>query len=115
MKESFCLPVMLGGFTAAMSGSGRRRKSVRDFRHTKMGWLYSAPAVAIFGAFVIVPTFYTFYVSLWKWNVLNPGLSVYRGLGNYRQLAAAADPSFLASLGHSLYFTAAMVIAVTAL
>jgi ABC-type sugar transport system permease subunit len=39
----------------------------------------SGPAVLIFAAFVIVPTFYTFYVSLWKWNVLNPSLSVYRG------------------------------------
>jgi multiple sugar transport system permease protein len=114
-KGIFFLAVMLGGFTAGMSGSGRRGKSARDFRHTKMGWLYSAPAVVIFGAFVIVPTFYTFYISLWKWNVLNPSLSVYRGLGNYRQLAAAADPSFLSSLGHSLYFTVAMVIAGTAL
>jgi multiple sugar transport system permease protein len=104
---------MFGRFTAGMFGIGTR--SARDFRHTKMGWLYSAPAVVIFGAFVIVPTFYTFYVSLWKWNVLNPSLSVYRGLGNYRQLAAAADPSFLSSLWHSLYFTGAMVIAGTAI
>jgi multiple sugar transport system permease protein len=112
-KDSFCPLVMSGRFTAGMFGIGTR--PARDFRHTKMGWLYSAPAVVIFAAFVIVPTFYTFYVSLWKWNVLNPSLSVFRGLGNYRQLAAAADPSFLSSLWHSLYFTGAMVIVGTAL
>jgi multiple sugar transport system permease protein len=102
------------------AGEGKRarrpgRASPRDFRHTKAGWLYSAPAVLIFSAFVIIPTFYTFYVSLWKWNVLNPSLSVYKGLGNYRQLLAATDPGFLQTLWNSLYFTGAMVIAGTAI
>jgi multiple sugar transport system permease protein len=92
-----------------------RRASARDFRHTKAGWLYSAPAVLIFSAFVIIPTFYTFYVSLWHWNVLNPSLSVYKGLGNYRQLLAATDPGFLQTLWNSLYFTGVMVIAGTAI
>lgn len=130
---------MSAGFTAAMIGqtagagspagtgsaaglepaAGRRtrrtgRGPARDFRHTKKGWLYSAPAVLIFAAFVIVPTGYTFYVSLWNWNVLNPSLSVYKGLGNYRELLTAADPGFLQTLWNSLYFTGAMVIAGTA-
>jgi multiple sugar transport system permease protein len=91
------------------------RASARDFRHTKAGWLYSAPAVLIFAAFVIIPTFYTFYVSLWNWNVLNPSLSVYKGLGNYRQLLAATDPGFLQTLWNSLYFAGTMVIAGTAI
>lgn len=114
---------MIGETTVTAGPAGRatgsarriRRVSVRDFRHTNQGWLYSAPAVVIFGAFVIAPTIYTFYVSLWKWNVLNPSLSVYRGLGNYRQLFTAADPGFLQSLWNSLYFTGAMVIAGTAI
>src|SRR5690348_8509081 len=77
------------------AGDGKRarragRASARDFRRTKAGWLYSAPAVLIFSAFVIIPTFYTFYVSLWNWNVLNPSLSTYKGLGNYHRLLTAA-------------------------
>lgn len=80
-----------------------------------MGWLYSAPAVLIFAAFVIVPTFYTFYVSLWNWNVLNPAMSVFKGLGNYKQLFTATDPSFADSLVNSLYFCGAMVIGGTAI
>jgi multiple sugar transport system permease protein len=71
--------------------------------------------VLIFAAFVIGPTFYTFYVSLWKWNVLNPRLSIYRGLGNYRELFTATDPGFASSLWNSLYFSGAMVIGGTAI
>jgi multiple sugar transport system permease protein len=102
------------------AGEGRRarragRASARDFRHTKAGWLYSAPAVLVFAAFVIIPTFYTFYVSLWNWNVLNPSLSVFKGLGNYRELLAATDPGFLQTLWNSLYFAGTMVIAGTAI
>ena len=110
------------GFTAVVAattlrGAVRRGRQhgARDFRNTRKGWLYSAPAVLIFAAFVIVPTFYTFYVSLWKWNVLNPKLSVFKGLGNYRALFTAADPSFGSSLWHSLYFCGAMVIGGTAI
>jgi multiple sugar transport system permease protein len=93
----------------------RGRTRARDFRHTKKGWLYSAPAVLIFSAFVIGPTVYTFYVSLWNWNVLNPSLSVYKGLNNYKELFKATDPSFLQSLVNSLYFTGVMIIAGTAI
>jgi multiple sugar transport system permease protein len=110
------------GFTAVVAASTLlgavrrgRRPGARDFRDTRKGWLYTAPAVLIFAAFVIVPTFYTFYVSLWKWNVLNPRLSVFRGLGNYRALFTATDPSFGSSLWHSLYFCGAMVIGGTAI
>jgi multiple sugar transport system permease protein len=98
------------GFTASVIRS-RGPSKARDFRHTKKGWLYSAPAVLIFSAFIIGPTIYTFYVSLWNWNVLNPSLSTYEGLKNYRELFKATDPSFLSSLWNSLYFTAAMIIA----
>jgi multiple sugar transport system permease protein len=100
-----------------MRGASRRRtrRGARDFRNTKKGWLYSAPAIIIFAAFVIGPTFYTFYVSLWKWNVLNPSLSTYRGFGNYRKLFTATDPSFVSGLWHSLYFSGAMVIGGTAI
>lgn len=54
-------------------------------------------------------------MSLWNWNVLNPSLSVYKGLGNYRQLLAATDPGFLQTLWNSLYFAGTMVIAGTAI
>ena len=69
----------------------------------------------VFLAFVIIPTGYTFYVSLWKWNALNPALSKFKGLGNYSRLFDATQPTFLSSLWHSLYFTGAMVLGGTAI
>ncbi|MEZ0113980.1 multiple sugar transport system permease protein [Catenulispora sp. EB89] len=99
---------------AAPPGPARRRPT-RDFRATRWGWAYSAPAVLVFLAFVIIPTGYTFYVSLWKWNALNPALSKFKGLGNYTRLFQANQPTFLSSLWHSLYFTGAMVIGGTAI
>jgi multiple sugar transport system permease protein len=93
----------------------RRAHKARDFRDTRRGWLYAAPALLIFGAFVIAPTFYTFYISLWKWNVLNPKLSKYVGLGNYRRMFQSVEPTFLSSLWHSLYFTGGMVVGGTAI
>jgi multiple sugar transport system permease protein len=91
------------------------RRGGRDFRDTPRGWLYAAPAVLIFAAFVIAPTFYTFYISLWKWNSLNPKLSTFLGFANYRRLLTAGDPGFGASLWHSLYFTGGMVLGGTAI
>ncbi|NUP52676.1 MAG: sugar ABC transporter permease [Catenulispora sp.] len=100
---------------AAASIRPRRRGAARDFRATRWGWAYSAPAVLVFLAFVIVPTGYTFYVSLWKWNALNPALSKFKGVGNYRRLWDATQPTFFSSLWHSLYFTGSMVIGGTAI
>ena len=106
-----------GALAAGISGGSPspRRGRRRDFRDTRWGWAYSAPAVTVFAAFVIVPTGYTFYVSLWKWNALNPALSTFKGLGNYGRLADATQPSFVTSLWHSLYFSGAMVVGGTAL
>jgi multiple sugar transport system permease protein len=103
---------------AADRSPGRRpasKKRVRDFRDTRWGWAYSAPAVVIFAAFVIIPTGYTFYVSLWKWNALNPRLSTFTGFANYRRLLESNAPSFETSLWHSVYFAGAMVIGGTAI
>jgi multiple sugar transport system permease protein len=105
-------PPAVGGIRLRRA-AGRRR--TRDFRDTPLGWAYAAPAVAVFGVFVIAPTFYTFYISLWKWNVLNPRLSTYTGFHNYARLFESTQPTFLSSLGHSLYFTVAMVIGGTAI
>ena len=80
-----------GKALAAPPGPARRQRA-RDFRATRWGWAYSAPAVLVFLAFVIVPTGYTFYVSLWKWNALNPALSKFKGLGNYSRMFDATQP-----------------------
>ncbi|MDH6137152.1 multiple sugar transport system permease protein [Kitasatospora sp. MAA4] len=88
---------------------------VRRVRESPMGWLYTAPALLIFSVFIIGPTAYTLYVSLFHWNALNTAKSKYIGLANYRSLLGSTAPSFLSSAWHSLYFSGAMVIGGTAL
>lgn len=73
------------------------------------------PAVLIFGVFTIFPTIYTFYISLWNWNQYDLALSKFIGVKNYQELFQQGDPSFLAAFGHSLYFTAGMVVGGTAI
>jgi multiple sugar transport system permease protein len=91
------------------------KRGVRDFRSTKVGYLFVLPALLIFGVFTIFPTIYTFYISLWHWNQYNIALSKFIGVQNYQDLFQQGDPSFLTAFGHSLYFTVGMVIGGTAI
>lgn len=100
---------------AEAGGRTRPSRGPRDFRRTWWGYLFVLPALAVFGVWTIFPTIYTFYISLWHWNQYDIALSKYVGLGNYRQLFQQGDPSFLTAFGHSLYFTAGMVIGGTAI
>jgi ABC-type sugar transport system permease subunit len=94
---------------------GRRRRRVPRVLTGPAGYLMTLPALLIFGVFTIGPTVYTFYISVFDWNPLNPARSSYVGLGNYQELFTADNPPFLTSALNSLYFTVAMVIGGTAL
>ncbi len=91
---------------------GRRRKVPRALSGP-VGYLFTAPALAIFAVFTILPTIYTLYISLFNWNSLNVARSRFRGLQNYQELFSEND--FPVSALNSLYFTVAMVIGGTAL
>jgi ABC-type sugar transport system permease subunit len=78
-----------------------------------VGYLFTAPALAIFAVFTILPTIYTLYISLFNWNSLNVSRSRFRGPRNYQELFTEND--FPTSALNSLYFTVAMVIGGTAL
>jgi ABC-type sugar transport system permease subunit len=70
-----------------------------------------APALAIFLIWTIIPTLYTFRVSAFDWNQLNPALSEFVGLGNYQDmLAGRTNPSFWETFGVSVYFVVANVV-----
>jgi ABC-type sugar transport system permease subunit len=100
---------------AGPAKAARRPRRVKRVRDSPMGWLYSAPALLIFSVFTIGPTAYTFYVSFFHWNTLNPSMSRFVGTANYRTLFAHSTPGFLDSAWHSLYFTGGMVAGGTAL
>ena len=104
-------PAGLGAAGPPRSG----RRPIRDFRRTRWGLAYAGPAVLIFAAFIIIPTGYSFYVSLWRWDSANPAYSKFVGGKNYSRLFTSSSPDFLGSFTHSMYFAGAMVVGGTVL
>lgn len=98
---------------ARSEGPRQRRRTVPRALAGPVGYLFTAPALAIFAVFTILPTIYTLYISLFNWNSLNVSRSQFRGLRNYQELFSEND--FPVSALNSLYFTVAMVIGGTAL
>lgn len=64
------------------------------------GLAFLVPALLFFGAFSIYPMLYSFYISLFQYDLLSP--KVYIGLENYRSLIG--DPLFLNSLKVTLIY-----------
>jgi multiple sugar transport system permease protein len=80
--------------------TGRRR---RDW----LGYLFVAPYLLLFGAFLVGPLLYGLRLSLFRWEMLSPAPPAYIGLGNYRE--ALADPYFR----QAFWATLRMVVWVT--
>lgn len=91
------------------------RRPARRARNGPLAVGLTLPALLIFAVFTILPTAYTFVISLFDWNPLNVAQSRFIGAGDYTKLFGHATPSFAASGLTSLYFTAGMVIGGTAL
>lgn len=96
---------MVGPLTRTAAGSpghrvpstttrpGRRaRRARRPGAWT--GWLFAAPAIAVYAVFVIRPLLLTFQYSLYRWDGIGP--SAWVGLGNYGKLFT--DPDLFGSV-----------------
>jgi multiple sugar transport system permease protein len=64
------------------------------WREAVEGYLFLAPALLIIGAFHVWPALYAFYLSLFRWEIVQEG---FVGLRNYGRLLDDGD--FLRSLG----------------
>lgn len=62
-----------------------------EARKTRFGLLFALPAFVFFGFFYVFPLFQTFFVSLFKWGLLDEPSFI--GLTNYTRLAV--DKEFL--------------------
>lgn len=69
-----------------------------------------APAVVALALWIVVPLAMTVYFSLIRYNLLNPSITGFVGLENYRYLVT--DPSFWVALGNTLVLVGA-VLAIT--
>lgn len=97
------------------SRPGHRRLARRALR-SPLAYLFVAPALLVFLVWVIGPGIFTVFISLFKWNSLNASKSRFIGLHNYASLMdTSRSPSFLSTMGISLYFVVAMVVLGTAL
>ncbi|SED81585.1 carbohydrate ABC transporter permease [Ruania alba] len=65
-------------------------------------WLYLAPALLVYGAFLLFPLLRSAQFSLFAWDGL--GASEFVGLANYADLLA--DPDLRAAFGHALVLIA---------
>ncbi|HSM57899.1 MAG TPA: sugar ABC transporter permease [Candidatus Sulfomarinibacteraceae bacterium] len=65
------------------------------------------PGFLIFGLFVLYPLFYSLRISLYDWNVINPTLSEYVGVENYRHFLN--DPIFRRAVANTVAYTAITV------
>ena len=69
-------------------------------------YVFLAPAALIFAAFIIFPVLFSFYLSLTRWNLLEPR-KAFVGLENY--LTLLRDPVFSRALLNTLYFAAGSI------
>src|SRR5436309_5268049 len=78
----------------SVRASRRRRPPIESIQ----AWLFLLPAVVVLGVFQIFPAIAAFYMSLFKWDVVQ---GAFRGLGNYTDWLydnAIRSPDFWRSL-----------------
>jgi multiple sugar transport system permease protein len=73
-------------------------------------WLFLAPALLMFGVYVIAPIFESLALSLYDWDGL--GVAKFIGLDNYRELAT--DPDFLVALKNNVIWLVGFLLAIPA-
>jgi len=75
---------------------------IRRWAGTGQAYLYLLPVFVILGLFAYAPSFFVFYMSLFKWNFLNHGAQPFVGLDNYNFLLH--DPNFWQSMQVTLAY-----------
>lgn len=83
----------------------RKRKSKRK-GDLPSALLFLSPTLVVFGAFILFPVFFSFYLSFQKWNMFG-GSSTYVGLDNY--IALFKNPDFWLVLKNTAIYTFATV------
>ncbi len=71
------------------------------------GWLFVAPYLVLFGAFIILPLVYGLGLSFFRWEMLSPAPAKFVGLDNYREaLFGAGSEYFRKALWATFRFVA---------
>ncbi|HLE76978.1 MAG TPA: sugar ABC transporter permease [bacterium] len=86
------------GTVAARPVPRRLRRLLEDLE----GYAFLLPATAVLAVFHLFPIGYAFYVSLLRWNLIDP-VKPFVGAANYAALAS--NPKFLTALANTTYFS----------
>ena len=71
--------------------------------HNKAGWLFAAPFLTLYIAFLIGPVIIGTVISLFNTTTVKSGLGSFVGFDNYADVLSSGD--FWASMWHSVLFT----------
>ena len=84
--------------------SGTTRRVLENLE----AWLFLLPATAVLAVFHFFPIFYALFVSLLRWNMIDP-VRPFIGAENYLRLAG--DEKFLTALSNTTYYAVVSVAA----
>ena len=100
----------MGGNAAAgfRTGAGARPHTTRRVLENVEAWLFLLPATAVLVVFHFFPIIYAFFVSLLRWNMIDP-VRPFVGAENYVRLAS--DEKFLTALSNTTYYAVVSVAA----
>lgn len=76
-------------------------------RQSRTAWLFLAPGMLLVAVFILGPMLYSLRISLYDWNLVNPDLSEWVGVGNY--LRAVGDATFQRAVVNTVAYTAITV------
>lgn len=91
---------------AASTVAAVPRAPSRRLLESLEAYAFLLPAAIVLGVFHFFPIIFAFYVSLLRWNMIDP-VRPYVGIGNYTRLLH--DEKFLAALGNTTYFAVVSV------
>lgn len=83
-----------------------RPRSVRRVLEHAEAYAFLLPAASVLAVFHFYPILYAFYVSLLRWNLIDP-VHPYVGWDNYTRLLT--DPKFQTALGNTTYYAVVSV------
>ncbi len=84
----------------------RKKSLFRRIAVTLRPYMMVAPAMTVFGVFILYPIFYMIYLSFFDWNLI--GEKKFIGIRNYTHMFA--DQDFWQVLGNSVYYMVMVVL-----
>lgn len=99
------MPALEAASTVAAVPRALSRRGRRLLENLE-AYAFLLPAAIVLGVFHFFPIIFAFFVSLLRWNMIDP-VRPYVGIGNYTRLLH--DEKFLAALGNTTYFAVVSV------